>query len=252
MHILRSSCEETPLLLLPPCQPTPRTTFATQGFVQLAGVLTASECADLADLATPREPIAQSAMGHSGGTRCLLARPWCAALAQRLRAHPALSALLPPQAVAVQCTYFEKTTERNWLVPLHQDLSIPVAARVSSPALHGWAEKEGELFVQPPPEVLAELVAVRLHLDPCDAEDGALRVVPGSHRQGVLLPVRARALRDGVGEVACRAAVGAALVMRPLLLHASSKSTGSRRRRVLHFVFGPASLPLGLRWARTA
>jgi len=38
--------------------------------------------------------------------------------------------------------------------------------------------------------------------------------------------------------------------MRPLLLHASSKGTGTSRRRVLHFLFGPRDLPLGLQWQR--
>jgi hypothetical protein len=38
------------------------------------------------------------------------------------------------------------------------------------------------------------------------------------------------------------------LVMRPLLLHASSKATSLTPRRVLHFLFGPPSLPLGLEW----
>ena len=230
----------------------PHTTFAAQGFVLLPGVLSAAECAGLAARATPPDLPTGTTTGPSGGTRCLLVRPWCAQLAQRLRTHPALSALLPAQAVAVQCTYFEKTSHRNWLVPLHQDLSVPVAARVEGAKLQGWAEKEGELFVQPPPDVLAQLVAVRLHLDPCQAEDGPLRVVPGSHLRGVLPPEQARALRDGAGEMVCTAEVGTALAMRPLLLHASSKSTGSSRRRVLHFVFGPASMPWGLRWARTA
>lgn len=40
--------------------------------------------------------------------------------------------------------------------------------------------------------------------------------------------------------------------MRPLLLHASSKATGRSRRRVLHFVYGPAQLPSGLRWHEAA
>lgn len=39
------------------------------------------------------------------------------------------------------------------------------------------------------------------------------------------------------------------MAMRPLLLHASSKATGTSWRRVLHFVFGPAALPHGLAWA---
>jgi hypothetical protein len=37
--------------------------------------------------------------------------------------------------------------------------------------------------------------------------------------------------------------------MKPLLLHASSKATVPNRRRVLHFLFGPKALPLGLSWA---
>lgn len=236
----------------PPRHASLQAGFSSRGFVLLPDLLTDSECADLADRAAPLGRVAGARAGHSGGTRCLLASPWCAALAQRLRAHPALSALLPTQGVAVQCTYFEKTTAHNWLVPLHQDLSIPVATRLDNPGLQGWAEKEGGLFVQPPPEVLAEMVAVRLHLDTCQAQDGPLRVVPGTHLQGVLPPDQARALRDSTGEVICTAAVGTALVMRPLLLHASSKSTGGSRRRVLHFVFGPPSLPLGLHWALTA
>jgi hypothetical protein len=36
--------------------------------------------------------------------------------------------------------------------------------------------------------------------------------------------------------------------MRPLLLHASSKGSGTSARRVLHFVFGPRQLPHGLAW----
>jgi hypothetical protein len=36
---------------------------------------------------------------------------------------------------------------------------------------------------------------------------------------------------------------GGAMVMRPPLLHASSKSRKDLPRRVLHFVFGPAELP---------
>jgi hypothetical protein len=39
-----------------------------------------------------------------------------------------------------------------------------------------------------------------------------------------------------------------ALLMKPLILHASSKATSGARRRVLHFVYGPKVLPFGLRW----
>lgn len=216
------------------------------------GVLQPDECSALAravdtelrvsDSGAPRAPSA------SGGQRDMLARPWCRALAHRLQQLPALAGLIPASAVAVQCTYFEKTAARNWLVPLHQDLSIPVAERVDAPGLHGWSDKDGALFVQPPAPLLQSLLAVRLHLDPCQADDGPLRMVPASHRQGVLAADAAQALRTTMGDTACHADAGTALVMRPLLLHASSKAGGTGRRRVLHFVFGPAQLPWGLRW----
>jgi hypothetical protein len=41
------------------------------------------------------------------------------------------------------------------------------------------------------------------------------------------------------------------MLMRPLLLHASSKILANNPRRVLHFVFAPAIPPDGLRWSST-
>jgi hypothetical protein len=217
--------------------------FDADGFVVVERVLAAPECAALAARVLLADP-------GAGGTRCLLAQPWCVALAARLRAHAALSGLIPAGHVAVQCTWFEKSAARNWLVPIHQDLSIPVAARVADAALRGWSEKEGTLFVRAPDEVLARMVAVRIHLDPCGGDDGPLRVVAGSHRHGVLSDDAAAAMRASTPETICLGGVGSALVMRPLLLHASSKGRGNSQRRVLHFVFGPRELPYGLQWNR--
>jgi Phytanoyl-CoA dioxygenase (PhyH) len=216
--------------------------FASQGFAIVPGVLPAQDCNSLAKhLPAPTTlPI---------GSRSLLAHAWCASLARRLRRSPLLGSFIPPTYVATQCTYFEKSTLRNWLVPVHQDLSIPVAERIPDATLQGWSEKEGLLFVQAPTALLEQLVAVRVHLDPCTPQDGPLRVIPASHALGPMSPEAAASLRTTVSEVACHAERGAALVMRPLLLHASSKSTGTSRRRVLHFLFGPKTLPLGLRWS---
>ncbi len=96
------------------------------------------------------------------------------------------------------------------------------------------------------------LVVARLHLDDCLEEDGPLRVVPGSHRFGILTDEAAGALRRTRGERRCEMRAGGVLLMRPLTLHASSKSSGAGRRRVLHFVFGPPDLPGGLTWAGAA
>jgi ectoine hydroxylase-related dioxygenase (phytanoyl-CoA dioxygenase family) len=219
--------------------------LAADGFVVLRGVLRQEECAALAALAA-------RASTESAGTRCLLSLAWCQSLAAQLRRHPAIAALVPADHVAAQCTYFEKSVARNWLVPIHQDLSIPVAARVGSPALHGWSEKEGTLFVQAPVVLLRELLAVRVHLDDCQQGDGPLQVVPGTHERGRIEPEAAAQARRAGPVVVCAMEQGDALLMRPLLLHASSKASGASRRRVLHFLFGPRQLPHGLRWQHAA
>ena len=214
--------------------------FDEDGFALLPALLTDRELA----------PIDAAMAGRAEvGVRGLLDEPWCTALAARIQRDPRLAEALPPTHVAVQCTSFEKSQERNWLVPVHQDLAIPVAARPEHPALTGWANKGGTWFVQPPVALLAQLVAVRLHVDDCGVDDGALQVVAGSHRHGRLDDARAIALRDARGTVACPVPRGGAMPMRPLLLHASSKATGASRRRVLHFLYGPRRLPLGLAWA---
>lgn len=186
----------------------------------------------------------------AAGARELLAEPWCAELARRLQLDVRLAGAIPATHVPVQCTAFEKSVDHNWLVAVHQDLAIPVAARVDDAALRGWSSKDGTWFVQPPADVLRRLVALRLHLDDCGLDDGPLRVVPGSHVDGLLDDAAALARRDARGTVACPVPRGGAMLMRPLLLHASSKASGASRRRVLHFLFGPPQLPYGLAWAR--
>jgi len=211
------------------------------GFSVVSRVLDAAGCEELALAISDRDP--------SRGMRGLLAEPACQALAVRLRTLASLKLFLPVDSVVVQCTLFEKSPTKNWLVSPHQDLSIPVKERVDAPGLSGWAEKDGHLFVQPPASVLEALVAVRVHLDGGGPGAGSLRVVPGSHRFGRLDAAQATALRAQVGEIAPEVPRGGAFVMRPLLLHASSKSIAPVPRRVLHFVFGPPRLPVGLKWA---
>ena len=215
--------------------------FVTDGFALVPAVLAGVQCEAIAAHAA-------TTARRSAGTRSLLPQAWCQALASKLRNHPSLAAFIPSGFVATQCTYFEKSQALNWLVAVHQDLSIPVAARIDHPALHGWSEKEGSLFVQAPVELLEQLVAVRLYLDNCTSTDGPLRVVAGSHLHGRIEPDAATLARQTQTEVACTGLRGTALVMRPLLLHASSKATGTSKRRVLHFLFGPRSLPHGLQW----
>lgn len=219
--------------------------FDANGYELVSRVITKTHCDEI--LASLHASL-ETSSGDSLGTRRLLEHAWCREVAAQLQSHPLIAQHLPADCIAAQCTLFEKSSATNWLVPLHQDLSIPVAERIEHPELTGWSIKESTHYVQPPVAMLEQLVAVRLHLDDCSAIDGPLRVVPQSHGHGRLTSDQSCALRDSLGEVFCTASAGDALLMRPLLLHASSKSTGSSRRRVLHFLYGPANLPLGLAW----
>ncbi len=166
-----------------------------------------------------------------------------------------LAALLKPfgseNHFPVRALLFDKTPETNWNVSWHQDLSIAVADRIDTPGFGGWSLKEGVWHVQPPAAILERMLTVRLHLDDCGPEHGPLRVIPGSHRLGRLDAdgIAACRAKTPAEEIHCRA--GDALVMRPLLLHASSKATRPSRRRVFHVEFACEELPGDLRWAHS-
>ena len=193
-------------------------------------------------------PVDAELAAADAGSRNLLERDWCAGLVSPIRSYLQSIGALPADAVAVQCTLFRKTADCNWKVPYHQDLSIPVAARVEHSALSGWSMKEDGHYVQPPVDVLEALLAVRLHLDSSAGDEGALRVVPGSHRLGRLRPDSIAATDKRNTEIVCAADAGDLLLMRPLLLHASSKAERPNGRRVLHFLFAPRQPGCGLQW----
>lgn len=172
------------------------------------------------------------------GTRQLLSFRWCADLARSIRERKPIRALLGSSRTAVQCTLFVKDASRNWLVPLHRDFSIPVKAKIESPNWSAWSVKESVQYGRPPAFVLQSLVAVRVHLEDTGSDNGALEIVPGSHVSG----------ESGGARHTHFVPKGGALVLRPLLLHASLK-VRSGTRRVLHFVYGPAQLPDGAEWA---
>ncbi|MEM7167670.1 MAG: phytanoyl-CoA dioxygenase family protein [Planctomycetota bacterium] len=165
------------------------------------------------------------------------------------------SSLLGAECVVSKATYFDKTHENNWLVPWHQDLTITVQQQHSVPGFEHWRQKHdasmwqrGIWHVQPPESILSRIVALRLHIDRCSGDNGALRVLPGTHRFGVL-SADAIAQHEADGEAETLAAErGEIVAMAPLLLHASSKSQQPARRRVLHLEFCAAELPAPLAW----
>lgn len=182
------------------------------------------------------------------GRRGLLGVPAVRELACSESLRDLVAAALPAAPRPVRAILFDKTRAANWLVPWHQDVTIAVLSRREVAGFGPWSVKGGIPHVQPPVTLLAQMIAVRLHLDDSDASNGALRVIPGSHRDGRLGPEQIAHLRAATAEVVCEAAAGDALLMRPLLLHASGKSASNRRRRVLHIEDSSAELPDGLEW----
>lgn len=142
---------------------------------------------------------------------------------------------------------FDKTADANWVVPWHQDLSIAVAERMETVGFGPWSVKAGVTHVQPPLGILQQMVTVRLHLDDCRADNGPLRVIPGSHRS-ILTPEELSARVASGLAVACHASAGDLLLMAPLILHASSPATSPTNRRVIHLEYAATPLPGGLRW----
>jgi hypothetical protein len=191
-----------------------------------------------------------AALGPAGtpGRRGLLALP---EVAEFSRSTPLLDLVrphLPIEPLPVRAIYFNKSPETNWLVPWHQDLTLAVRGRVEAPGFGPWSTKDGVPHVQPPVDLLERMLTVRIHFDDTDESNGALRVLPGSHRLGRLASERIQELRTQQAAVLCAVPAGGALLMRPLLLHASSRSTSSRHRRVLHIEYAGFILPNGLEW----
>lgn len=219
--------------------------------VRLDGYLHVEGVVEEAEIAALRQAVDGLVVpeGHRGGVRGVLEK---SALLRRFACEgpPARLAreVLGTEARPIKGTLFDKTPGSNWLVPWHQDLTIAVDARREVSGFGPWTEKDGVMHVQPPTWVLDEVLAVRVHLDPAPSDNGALRVVPGSHTSGRLSKGAAHQMRAARGEVSCPVETGGVLLMFPLLLHASSPCRAPSHRRVLHLEYSAVELPGGLRW----
>jgi ectoine hydroxylase-related dioxygenase (phytanoyl-CoA dioxygenase family) len=171
------------------------------------------------------------------GTRCLLEIPAVRDAAIDLRS--VISPFLGESGsmVAVQAIAFDKTARANWKVTWHQDLMFPFARRPRTSGYDLGCVKDGIDFARPPLAVLEQMIAVRLHLDDCGEENGPLRVSPGTHLRGFIKGSEIATQVEMHGERACVANVGDALLMKPLVLHASSPAMAPQHRRVLHVVY---------------
>jgi ectoine hydroxylase-related dioxygenase (phytanoyl-CoA dioxygenase family) len=181
------------------------------------------------------------------GQRNLVGKPVIKELARSQEVRRVIASVLGPNCFAIKGILFNKTQKLNWKVPWHQDLTITVHDRIETEGFGPWTIKGGVVNVQPRADVLRGILAIRIHLDANDNQNGPLRVIPGSHNHG-RLGAEQIASWDKSGAVTCLVPRGGALLMRPLILHASSACRLPKSRRVIHLEYSSADLPSGLRW----
>lgn len=224
--------------------------FERDGFQIFKAVLIHAGCDLFSAELTPLFELQQkTAKNKIGGVRNLLhTNPRVSQLATSAKLVSLLNSVIGLSAFPVRAIFFDKNPEANWLVPWHQDLAIAVAERIETPGFTGWSVKDETLHVHPPREILESMVTVRLHLDDCDASNGALKIFPGTHRHGKLGTAEIPKWTTSGEPVVCELLKGDALLMRPLLLHASAPAEDPRHRRVLHIEYATQELPNGLKW----
>lgn len=143
--------------------------------------------------------------------------------------------------------YFDKPEKSNWFVAYHQDLTISVDKKVEIQNFENWTTKQNQFAVQPPKEILENNFTVRIHIDKTTKDNGALKVINNSHSKGIL---RIENLDfETEKETICEVEKGGIMIMKPLLFHASNKTTNNERRRVIHIEFSKQELPNGLEWS---
>ena len=192
-----------------------------------------------------RSQVAYRQPASCAGSRNLLHDSCCAELALCLKSFAAIAEHLPATAVA-QCTLFDKSLARNWLVALHQDLSIPVRERLTHFDCTGWSEKGGRKLCA------ATALRPRVARSGSNTSRRAAAREPAHcvwclARTGTGGSTAKRDIkRQKNGESECFAKRGDRAADADRYCYTHRPRQRHLPRRVLHFLFGPAELPHAL------
>ncbi len=185
-----------------------------------------------------------SASRSRAGIRNALQIPAVHSLANNEKLVTLARQALGDGAIPFRATLFDKSPKSNWLVVWHQDTALPLRERKDVQGWGPWSVKEGVICAHAPAWALERVLAVRVHLDDSNHENGSLRVLPRSHTMGVLTDDAIHDLCIKTPTVDCYVPSGGILLMKPLTVHASSKAKSKNaRRRVLHIEYA-ASLTM--------
>ncbi|MFO0865630.1 MAG: phytanoyl-CoA dioxygenase family protein [Gemmataceae bacterium] len=223
--------------------------FAHDGFFIADDVLSESDIERLrmAIAELPQNENVRKRQGVYGVRHLIEVCPEVRDIACDPRVRSFATAVLGEGAFAVRAVFFDKVPGANWSLFWHQDNIITVAERMDALGFSGWSRKAGVWQVQPPADVLARMLAIRIHLDDCGPANGPLRVLPGTHRHG-WIDDSLDAWKARVPEVVCLAKAGGIVGMCPLTLHASAPADSPCHRRVIHIEYANQDLPGELKW----
>jgi ectoine hydroxylase-related dioxygenase (phytanoyl-CoA dioxygenase family) len=202
------------------------------GFFIHEDVFTTPECEQLVD------SLAVSSLRRGrAGSRHLMSVARVREAASDPRMLRIARATLGAAAVPYRATLFDKSGTANWSVVWHQDTALPLQARFDLVGWGPWSQKAGVIYAHAPTLALSQILALRLHLDASTAENGPLRVLPGTHSLGVMSDEQVSSLACSRPHVDCIVSRGGIMAMRPLLVHSSGKARADSPRRVLHIEY---------------
>lgn len=203
-----------------------------QGFGIIPSVLAQRDVDDLL------EELSQANLPRSrAGVRHAMKLTTVAAIAQGSQLLEIAQQILAGSAFPFRATLFDKSPTANWLVVWHQDTALPLRERREVLGWGPWSVKDAVNYAHAPASALSRVLALRVHLDDSTPENGPLRVLPGTHTLGVLTDESLHDLSTRGHAVDCLMPRGGVLAMRPLIVHASSKSQSEAPRRVLHIEY---------------
>lgn len=216
--------------------------FDEKGFLILESIYSKEEIdAVLADLD------AKDISGQFGVREFLLHNKDIATKLFTTNLREVIKAIAPNCNKSIKSIYFDKPPNANWIVNWHQDLTINLVNRMDVDQYKNWRETKERVVVQPNRELLERIFTIRIHLDDCTKENGALNVIESSHARGPI-DIKEWAITKEGRQKLCEVKKGGILLMKPLILHSSSRTENEKNRRVIHIEFTDQELPEGLQW----
>jgi Phytanoyl-CoA dioxygenase (PhyH) len=208
--------------------------------------------------AMPRDELAgllrfsDAVLDGQSGVRVFDRAEVCAVLGPGGSIGRCAAAILGTAARPVRAILFDKTADNNWAVPWHQDRTIAVRERRDVPGFGPWSVKAGVVHVEPPFDIIEDMITIRAHLDDCAEDNAPLLVVPGSHRLGRVTAERTAEVAREHGHAPCTAGAGDLWIYATSIVHASERALNPQRRRVLQVDYASGELPGGLEWLGVA